>query len=75
MLHTKTDKSRKFIVIRQFTHSCVNCIGCMHASLCNNCPTFEYSTRGQKEITGEMTERITSVFEQENISRPNERNI
>lgn len=74
MLHTKIDKNRKLIVIRQFTHECINCIGRMHASLCNNCPHLN-TVLGQKAITGEMAERIASVFEQENTSRPNERNI
>lgn len=74
MLHTKIDKSRKLIDIRQFTHGCVNCIGRMHASLCNNCPHLN-TVLGQKAITGKMTERIASVLEQENTPRPNERNI
>ena len=68
MLHTKTDKSRKLIVIRQFTHECINCIGCMHASLCNDCPHLN-TVLGQKEIAGEMAERIATIFEQENNRR------
>lgn len=74
MLHTKIDKSRKLIGIKQFTYSYVNCIDRMHASLCNNCLHLN-TVLGQKAITGEMTERIASVLEQENTSRPNERNI
>lgn len=68
MLHTKTDKSRKLIVIRLFTHKCINCIGCMHASLCNDCLHLN-TVLGQKEIAGEMAERIATVFEQENNRR------
>lgn len=62
MLHTKIDKSRKLIVVRQFIRGCINCIGRMHASLYNNCPHLN-TVLGQKAITGEMTERIASVFE------------
>ena len=72
MLHTKIGKSRKLMTIRQFTHECVNCIGHMHASLCNNCPHLN-TILGQKAITGEMTERIASALEQENTLKLNER--
>lgn len=73
MLHTKTDKSSKFMTIRLFTHECTNCIARVHSGLCSNCSHNTPLT--VQKLTGEIAERIVSAFEQENTPRPNERNV
>lgn len=45
------------------------CIGCKHERLCDICPYWN----GQSGTR--MAERISATIGQENITRPNERNV
>lgn len=38
MLHTKSDKSRKLVIVRPFMPECTGCIGQSHSGLCDRCP-------------------------------------
>ena len=73
MLHTRTHKSRMAIMIKQLMPECTSCVACVHSGLCSNCPPW---TPGVvQELTEEMAERISATIGQENITRPNERNV
>lgn len=45
----------------------------VHSGLCSNCPHWTPSV--VQELTEEMAERISATIGQENITRPNERNV
>lgn len=38
MLHTKSDKSRKLVIVRPFMPERTGCIGQSHSGLCDRCP-------------------------------------
>ena len=64
MLHTRTHKSRMAIKNERLMSGYTECIGCKHERLCDICPYWN----GQSE-------RISATIGQENITRPNERNV
>lgn len=69
MLHTRTHKSRMAIMIKQLMPECTSCVARVHSGLCSNCPYWD----GQSGT--KMAERISATIGQENITRPNERNV
>lgn len=69
MLHTRTHKSRMAIMIKQLMPECTSCVARVHSGLCSNCPHWDDQS-GTK-----MAERISATIGQENITRPNERNV
>lgn len=69
MLHTRTHKSRIAIKNEQLMPGYTGCIGCKHERLCDICPYWN----GQSGT--KMAERISATIGQENITRPNERNV
>lgn len=76
MLHTRTHKSRMAIMIKQLMSGytgCTSCVARVHSGLCSNCPHWTPSV--VQELTEEMAERISATIGQENITRPNERNV
>lgn len=73
MLHTRTHKSRMAVMIKQLIHSGISCVARVHSGLCSNCP--HWTPGVVQELTEEMAERISATIGQENITRPNERNV
>ena len=73
MLHTRTYKSRMVVMIKQLMPECTSCVARVHSGLCGNCPHWTPSV--VQELTEEMAERISATIGQENITRPNERNV
>lgn len=73
MLHARTHKSRMAIKNEQLMSGYTGCIGCKHELLCDICPYWTPSV--VQELTEEMAERISATIGQENITRPNERNV
>lgn len=73
MLHTRTHKSRMAIMIKQLMPECTSRVARVHSGLCSNCPHWTPSV--VQELTEEMAERISATIGQENIARPNERNV
>lgn len=73
MLHTRIHKSRMAIMIKQLMPECTSCVARVHNGLCSNCPHWTPSV--VQELTEEMAERISATIGQENITRPNERNV
>ncbi len=69
MLHTRTHKSRMAIKNERLMPECTSCVARVHSGLCSNCPYWD----GQSGT--KMTERISATIGQENITRPNERNV
>lgn len=69
MLHTRTHKSRMAIKNERLMPGYTGCIGCKHERLCDICPYWDDQS-GTK-----MVERISATIGQENITRPNERNV
>ena len=69
MLHTRTHKSRMAIMIKRLMSGYTECIGCKHERLCDICPYWN----GQSGT--KMAERISATIGQENITRPNEREM
>lgn len=69
MLHTRIHKSRMAIMIKQLMPECTSCVARVHSGLCSNCPYWDDQS-GTK-----MAERISATIGQENITRPNERNV
>ena len=58
MLHTKSYKSRKLVIVRSFMPECTGCIGQSRSGLCDRC---------QHKISGvDLSKRI----EQENTKAP-----
>lgn len=70
MLHTRTHKSRMAIMIKQLMPECTSCVARVHSGLCSN-----WTPNVVQELTEEMAERISATIGQENITRPNERNV
>jgi hypothetical protein len=73
MLHTRTHKSRIVIMIKQLMPESTSCVARVHSGLCSNCPHWTLSV--VQKLTEEMAERISAAIGQENITRPNERNV
>ena len=63
MLHTKMHKSRMAIMVKQLMLVGAECIFC-----------YAYVSVMQK-LAEETAERISATIGQENITRPNERNV
>lgn len=63
MLHTKMHKSRMAIMVKQLIPIGAECIFC-----------YAYVSVMQK-LAEETAERISATIGQENITRPNERNV
>ena len=70
MLHTRAHKSRMVIMIKQLMPECTSCVARVHSGLCSNCAQWTMQQSGTK-----MAERISATIGQENITRPNERNV
>ena len=62
MLHTKSDKSRKLVIVRPFMPECTGCIGQSHSGLCDRC---------SHKISGVA---LSKRIEQENILKPQREN-
>lgn len=73
MLHTRTYKSRMITMVKQFMHRYTNCIHRLCSGLYSGCPHWILNMA--QKLTEEIAERISAAIEQENITRPNERNI
>lgn len=69
MLHTRTHKSRMAIKNERLMSGYTGCIGCKHELLCDICPYWD------DQSDTKMAERISVTIGQENITRPNERNV
>lgn len=69
------------IMIKQLMPECTSYVARVHSGLCSNCPHWtpsvdpECGTGVNQELTEEMAERISATIGQENITRPNERNV
>lgn len=73
MLHTRTYKSRMITMVKQFMHRYTNCIYRLCSGLYSDCQRWILNMA--QKLTEEIAERISAAVEQENITRPNERNI
>lgn len=78
MLHTRTHESRmaimiKQLMIKQLMPECTSCVARVRSGLCSNCP--HWTPSAVQELTEEMAERISATIGQENITRPDERNV
>lgn len=58
MLHTKSDKSCKLVIVRSFMPECAGCIGQSHSGLYDRCP---------RKISGVA---LSKRIEQENTKAP-----
>lgn len=59
MLHTKSDKSRKLVIVRPFMPECTGCIGQSHSGLCDRCPHKISGVALSKRIEQENTKAPT----------------
>lgn len=59
MLHTKSDKSRKLVIVRPFMPECTDCIGQSHSGLCDRCPHKISGVALSKRIEQENTKAPT----------------
>ena len=73
MLRTRTHKSRMAVMIKQLMPECISCVARMRSGLCSDCP--HWAPGAVQELTEEMAERISATIGQENIARPDERDV
>lgn len=75
MLHTRIHKSRMAVIIKQLMPECTSCVARGPMWTMQQLSTLDPPQSVIQELTEEMAERISATIGQENITRPNERNV